>query len=71
MRITFLTNHRHDKWIERQPDGGKLELCVRIVMTTFHSTDHWHDVPCASDKEVSQYICMKPTQGKRVYNGFC
>ncbi|XP_072043070.1 uncharacterized protein [Amphiura filiformis] len=46
-------------WTERQPDGGILELCVRIVMRNFHSTNHWHDIPCVSRNEAGQYICMK------------
>ena len=50
-------------WSERQPDGGRLESCVRIVMKNFHSTNHWHDVPCVSSNDAAQYICMKPVQG--------
>ena len=53
-------------WHERQPDGGMLELCVRIVMRNFHSSDHWHDVPCVSSNDVAQYICMKPSTSKLI-----
>ena len=50
-------------WSERQPDGGVLESCVRIVMKNFHSTNHWYDVPCVSSDDAAQYICMKAVQG--------
>ncbi len=62
--VVSLSLHSGEGWDERQPDGGMLELCVQIVMRNFHSTDHWHDIPCVSKNEASQYICMKQTRGK-------
>ncbi|XP_072046391.1 uncharacterized protein [Amphiura filiformis] len=47
---------------DRQPDGGHLESCVLIHLANFHSTDHWHDVPCVADNDANQYICMKHIQ---------
>ncbi|PIK48327.1 hypothetical protein BSL78_14811 [Apostichopus japonicus] len=50
-----------DKWKMRQPNGGNMEECSLIELTNLHSTNHWHDVPCAST-DTSQYICEKPAQ---------
>ena len=60
---TFILQSEHN-WHERQPDGGRLESCVLIDLANVHSTNHWHDVPCVSDNEANQYICMKPAQSK-------
>ncbi len=53
--LTFTKIYREN---DIQPDGGKLEACTLIQLSNVHSTDHWHDVPCAS-RETSQYICVK------------
>ena len=55
-----------DQWALRQPDGGKLEACTVIEITSVHFTDNWKDVPCASD-EASQYVCSKePETGRHM-----
>ena len=56
-----------DKWTIRQPDGGRLEGCTVIVLNSFHSTNNWQDVPCASG-EANQYVCrMVPTGGTQYF----
>ncbi|XP_072021058.1 uncharacterized protein [Amphiura filiformis] len=59
----WISPNSEEEWMERQPDGGRLESCVLIDLTDVHSTNHWHDVPCISDNEANQYICMKPQSG--------
>ena len=65
-RILKLEPHfflSEDDWSKRQPDGGQLESCVLIDLANVHSTNHWHDVPCVSDNDARQFICMKPSIG--------
>ncbi|KAJ8026546.1 hypothetical protein HOLleu_31406 [Holothuria leucospilota] len=50
-----------NNWKMRQPNGGTMEECSLIDLTNLHSTNHWHDVPCAST-DTSQYICEKPAE---------
>lgn len=40
----------------RQPDGAEVEDCGMILLDSIHSTDSWHDIPCAYD-QVKQYLC--------------
>nr|XP_006817056.1 PREDICTED: uncharacterized protein LOC102804127 [Saccoglossus kowalevskii] len=47
-----------------QPDGGMFERCTMINLANLHSTNHWHDIPCALDT-IAQYICKQPA----VYTG--
>ena len=56
-------------WKDRQPDGGKLEACTLIVITSLHTLSEWYDVPCASN-EADQYICVQNAMsiGKIVKN---
>ena len=58
-----------DQWALRQPDGGKLEACTVIEITSVHFTDNWKDVPCASD-EASQYVCSKKPETGRLVSIF-
>ena len=41
-----------------QPDGGVLEGCCIIDLSGLHTTQHWHDVPCAN-RDTNQYLCKK------------
>ncbi|XP_072025436.1 uncharacterized protein [Amphiura filiformis] len=49
---------RYTDLLRPQPDGDLLEGCSVIKLTSLHSTNHWHDVSCAS-MEAKQYICKK------------
>ncbi|XP_072017119.1 uncharacterized protein [Amphiura filiformis] len=60
----WIVPNNSKNWELRQPDGGRLESCVLIDMANFHSTDHWHDVPCVADNEGDRFICMKPSDGQ-------
>ncbi len=42
-----------------QPDGGELEDCALIRLTSLSAINQWHDVPCALN-DVKQYICKWP-----------
>ncbi len=44
-----------------QPDGGALEDCGLIRLTSLSAINQWHDVPCALN-DVKQYICKIPLQ---------
>lgn len=59
--LIFLTFPSQGNWKMRQPNGGSMEECSLIELTNLHSTNHWHDVPCAST-DTSQFICKKPAQ---------
>ncbi|XP_072043678.1 uncharacterized protein [Amphiura filiformis] len=48
-------------WNDRQPDGGSLEACTMIDLTKLHSTNNWHDIPCAS-RVASKFVCMVPSR---------
>ena len=43
-----------------QPDGGFLDGCAEIRLTSIKSTALWHDIPCLSS-DVSQFICKAPS----------
>ncbi len=40
----------------KQPNGGELEDCTLIRLTSLSAINQWHDVPCALN-DVIQYIC--------------
>lgn len=44
----------------RQPDGAEVEDCAMIRLDSIHSTDSWHDIPCAYDR-VRQLLCELKT----------
>ncbi|KAG1705819.1 G-protein coupled receptor GRL101 [Nymphon striatum] len=58
-----------------QPDGGQFEDCSVLHLDSFHSTDHWYDIPCSLVKQefnvtsrakeilptVRSYICKFPS----------
>ena len=43
----------------RQPDGAIAEGCAMIRLDSMHSTNNWHDIPCAFN-QVKQYLCETP-----------
>ncbi|XP_033112622.1 uncharacterized protein LOC117113409, partial [Anneissia japonica] len=46
------------EWTNSQPDGFTSENCGLIMIANIHSTNHWHDVPCARE-HAHRYICKK------------
>ncbi|XP_071510300.1 uncharacterized protein [Diadema antillarum] len=42
-----------------EPDGGRLDGCVTIKLTSIRSTALWSDIPCLS-KDTDQFICELP-----------
>ncbi|XP_041471581.1 uncharacterized protein LOC121421048 [Lytechinus variegatus] len=42
-----------------EPDGGGLDACTQIEITSIRSTASWHDIPCLA-RSSNRFICKVP-----------
>ncbi|XP_072021908.1 LOW QUALITY PROTEIN: uncharacterized protein [Amphiura filiformis] len=59
----FVVKDENDRLGQSQPDGGALEQCSKYWLRNLHSTNQWHDVPCASPS-ARQFVCERPLRGR-------